>query len=254
MAQEVWSHVSLIKKCEPDFEVVESARYSAQILDYLYDKNLTEYSVCVHVVANLQRCSDVLLGFALTSKLVRASLNFPQGLFEKVLNDCEIHKLVGVDRDSSTATAVREGIRLKDRGILFYLLVHALPPNSYESSELGDIGLQASLETLGVTRDELVAAGNEEANQLYGALHRSRFRAIRLLGAAGHSNFMQIDRTAAHLPFDSLELPEAYLGDAESVRIFHKADGILNELSVDECFDELNVGQEWVTRFAEACV
>ena len=52
VSQEVLMHLSFLGMTDEDFRNVEGSWYSCRLMDYLYHPRITEYSVCVHLVAN----------------------------------------------------------------------------------------------------------------------------------------------------------------------------------------------------------
>jgi len=93
-----------------------------------------------------------------------------------------------------------------------------------------------------------------EIEEISKDLITSPIRSISLIAKAGLRNFQRIPSLAHSLPFPVLDLPEVWLGDATSKRLFQRDDDVLNELSVDDCFNELYAGEQWVKRFSEGCL
>lgn len=134
MAQEVLFHTFLINSTREEFKTVETVRYSKELLNYLYNHKITEYSVCVHLVANHLNCKDILASFIICALLTRIVLNFPNQAFEQVLKNCKFNEILEIPiGEYEFINYIRSGIEKRDLGTLFYLLCRALPKDSSES-------------------------------------------------------------------------------------------------------------------------
>lgn len=253
-SQELWSIASLLGVCEAGFSEVEKRVQEQEFLNFLYEPELTEYSVCAHIVANLQGSKDIFSTFMLTAHILRITLNFPEQAFENIRSNCPIDELLNASKEDAFVLAIYSGLEQRDRGLLFYLLCVALPEESYVNPVAMRNGVEVAVSRLGSTINNLEAQVIEEARNLAEIISQSELQSLKLLGAAGISNLEKIGLENYVLPFSTLELPEMYLGDATSIRLFSHESPILADLDIEECFDELASGHLWVENFSEACI
>lgn len=253
MAQELLLEYALLQFTEQDFRLVESRSLNDKTRDRLFDKRITEYSVCAHVVSNKQGCLEVLQTFRLCAALVRTVLNFPDKAFERAAKKCPVGRLLGVSEDSKFAIRMRNGLHARDLGILFYLLCCALPDGCYATRETIADGIRTALEVMGLSPDAYTTMRDTQAKELADQLSKSRFGSIRLLSQAGYDNLHKVG-ALSDIDFFELNLPPAFLGDAETVQFFNASSNSLRELDLETCFSELNGGESWVERFTEACI
>jgi hypothetical protein len=81
MAQEIFIAMFLLANTDPEFRAVEGSLYSARLMKYLYRPDITEYSVCVHLVANMLRLTDPASAFQICARLVNVVLCIPTNYF-----------------------------------------------------------------------------------------------------------------------------------------------------------------------------
>ncbi len=253
MAQELMLHIGLLAHMDTNFQMVEQRQFAGRTMDYLYNTEITEYSVCAHIVANRQGCSEALDAFRVCAWLVRTVLNYPDAAFRQVFDNCPVDDILQVRDNTPFIESIKNGLRYGDLGVLFYVLCAALPPKSYISTTATVEGIDEALRTIGVAREHLVAMYDEQATELITALTNSRFRSIADLSRAGYENLQKLG-TNASLDFFDLNVPSSLLGDSSIAQIFESPSNKLRGFDLDACFDELFAGQLWVERFAEACV
>jgi hypothetical protein len=254
MAQETISGMSLVKLSEPDFRLVEQREFAKRHLDFIYSRDLTEYSVCVHLLANRLACTDAGMAFSMCARLTRVALNFPISLFEKLAAECPVSDILDIPKDHEFAQAFKDGLRAHDMGVIYYLLCNALPINVIESEAKFKEGLNHAIRSLGIEIDELIGEAKAESEELIGLLRTSPIENIVTLSSAGFENFKRINYLQEHLDFAELNLPPALLGDDTVISIFNKQVNKLAKFDVEACFFELDDGMSWVNRFSEACL
>lgn len=254
MAQELLLHAWLLQNTEPGFRLVEQQLFNKQTLNYLYNPSITEYSVCAHVVANQQGCTNVFAAFRMCSIMTRLVLNFPDSAFDRIAESCPISALLEIPKDHPSEAAVRNGIRNKDHGTVFYLLCSALPPHSHTDDATFIKGLESALLQLGIDLCTLLKDSNEAAVLIYNDIANSDVTAISTLAKAGFANYKSIDPQKCGLDFQRLNVPPALLGDSSIAQLFNSPTNMLQNFDLESCFEELFHGQSWVERFSEACV
>ncbi|SDN41113.1 hypothetical protein SAMN05216517_110165 [Janthinobacterium sp. OK676] len=254
MAQETLASIDLLKLTTPDFKMVEEREFSKKHIDFLYSREVTEYSVCVHLLANKINCADAGMAFSMCARLTRVALNFPKVLFEKLAEQCQISKILGVPDGHDFVVAASDGLRSYDLGIIYFLLCNGLPAGVNESEEKFKEGLNIAICSLGVSVEEYVAAMNAEGESLIETISASPIEKVRIIASAGYENFRRINYIEERLDFSKLNVPPALLGDDNVVAIFNKETNSLRGFDVESCFFELDDGMSWVNRFAEACL
>lgn len=253
MKHEIFSKLELLNHCDDEFRLVELASYKRSILDYLYNKEITEYSACVHCVANIHSIKDVIEAFSITSAIVRLCLNMPKSLFGRIAESSSAYEAIEISGNEELVELFKASLNVFDRGILFYIIVHALPKSQEYTQASLESALKKTLEVFGITYAEYEENGNVEA--LTTAYFKDgKFHSLNLMAQAGFNNYALLNRFGFNTNYEKVELPEVYLGDCTSIRLLGCKDLPLNELTADDIFDELSIGNEWVKRFAEACL
>lgn len=181
MAHEIKTQAVFLPRTPNDFQLVEQALFSKRSLDYLYNPEITEYSVCVHTVANQQQCKDVLQAFNVCAVLIRIALNFPEISFRKVLECCDFAKALRVPAASDYEHAFRMGVTLRDRGTIFFLLSSLLPPMAYDSSRSLSEGVDFALTKMGTSVQDVQSQSIAEAESIRMSIGRSKLRPIDLI-------------------------------------------------------------------------
>jgi hypothetical protein len=254
MAQETIAGMDLVKLSEPQFKLVEEREFSKKHIDFIYSRELTEYSVCVHILANKIACTDLGVAFNMCSTLTRIALNFPQSLFEKLAEKCPISAVLNISDEHEFMHTIRDGLRSHNMGVVYYLLCNALQPNVVESEDKFKDGLDHAIRSLGIEIDELTSAIETEGENLFRSLQISPIEKIRILASAGYENFKRIHYAQGRLDFSQLNLPPALLGDDTIVSLFNRDTNTLKDFDLEACFFELDDGMSWVNRFSEACL
>jgi hypothetical protein len=254
MAQELFMQASLLSQTEKEFQAIENGISGRKLMSDLYSKQLTEYSVCVHVLSNRLECKEGLLSFGICAVLTRVVLNMPKACLNTILDKCDVARVLGIPSRHEFELRMMEGVKQGDLGILFYLLCCALPRRNYTSHSTVMLGVVSALEKLGLTMDMLAVEGGLEAAALADGLSRSKIDSVRHIAEAGFSNFKKLGYKRSEIDFYALNLPPALLEDFTSAKIFSSASNSLADFDLDKSYEELVSGQEWVERFSEACL
>jgi len=253
MSNEMVARFALINELDDDTRLVESQIYGKEALDYIYNQNITEYSVCVHILANQLQCKDLFVAFQICSLITRLVLNFPKTLIEKVLDTAKIHDILGIPKGHEFEERMKLGIRNHNLGILYYLICCALPKDTADRKSKLVPGIEKALGKLGLSIEALSDEATKEVDEIGQELRGSMLSVIRDLSQAGIDNFNNIPFISTNLDFSKLSLPSVYLGDGVEVSFFRNEESVLNNISIEEIFNELYEGHEWVERFSEAC-
>jgi hypothetical protein len=106
-----------------------------------------------------------------------------------------------------------------------------------------------------MTMQQLQAESQAEAVTLSQSIRYSHFDEISALADACYENFENASKDEFRIPFERINLSPALLGDSSSCLIFPNRANRLATFDIDLAFDSLyGRGQEWVERFAEACL
>ncbi len=254
MAQELQSRISFLAMVEGREATVEGHLQTEKALKYLYDHTITEYSVCAHLVANAQRCTDLLAAYRLAGTLARFVLDFPAAGFQVAAAAPTLPTLFGVPETAEYVQAVRQGLRNGDHGMLYYVLTAAMPAGSTVSSGAMREGISQAAQSLGLNMHMLRTAALEEGAAKLMHLRTSPSRALVALAEAGKDNQDRIPQLEIQLKLDTLHLPQVVLGDCESSRLLGAPDNLLRDMPADFYYDELSNLEKRSEVFAEACI
>lgn len=261
MANEIFTKVSFVNMLNKEDLILANKDLHDEVMSFLYNKELTEYSACVHMLANQQQCKDVLQAFYLVSLITKIVLNATESVFNKIL-ELNIFKEIFQIKDEKSIhyTRIKQGLIYKNMGMLYYLLVSGLPEESYVNPASAIKGVSISLSKLGLDIDFIKKSACEEFNKKCDEIETTQITPLKRLSIIARKNFNMIDIQKASLPFDKLHLPKVILNDfdeddnfAESL-IFPNKNNLLKDFNIDESYSELTKGVEWVYRFSESCV
>lgn len=258
MAQEFYLKNKLIEKTETDFRQIEQREFKRQATKYLYNQEITEYSVCAHLIANYQKNNNFIDVFLMASLLTRIILNLPQVAYKKFMRPGKISKTLGLaghDKNGSEfINRLLQGVQDKNLGIIYFLLCIALPENTCNTPENRLSGATQAIKYFGLNLEELQEKASLEINNTASQLTNSPITSIAILAEAGLSNFKNTHITSETLDFHNLSLPPAWLGDGETAKIFNSPNSRINNLDLDSLFEELGAGERWTKNFSEACL
>lgn len=252
MAEEINMRISLAFRLGEEREI-EQKFISDDALSYIFNPNLTEYSVCSHLVANTTGCTDIYAGFQMSSYISRFVLNATQGIFDAARRSIKSWvKIMGVEESGAEATMLRHALKNGNHGALFYMLVMGLPKIPNGSPVDFGMGFQRSLRILDISIRDAEAEASREASRLASKLEGSPLLSLRLAGQAAIENFRRIG-PAGTRRMKGLNLPAAFLGDL-SLHQFQPQQNTLSALNPEAGFEELVALQIRAENLAEACI
>ena len=255
MAQEILTHLYYLENTEDSFRAIEANLYSHELMESLYNPRITEYSVCVHLVANKLKTPDALIAFRVCACLSRVILNMPGEYFDRLAKPELIADILSIPEDHEFIERLVNGLQLQDYGILFFVISSALTQDDWNESQEVEILIRAVLKRLDVSTNEMQSKSQSEALRLYKEIGSSRFPEITTLAQAGYENYTRIESLALRIRFEELNLPPILLSDLSSTLIFQNDGNQLAAFDLDSAHDSLCVdGYEWVERFTEACL
>ncbi|EHH1093693.1 hypothetical protein J7G18_000896 [Vibrio parahaemolyticus] len=251
MAQEVQGKMSLIMMLG-DERAVELTRYQEEMRQYLYNPDLTEYSVCAQLLAVKMQQPDIVEVFRACALICRLVLNTPTSVYEIIALNYDFTMLWGHHPQAiEFANKVKLGLKIHEPGILFYLLCQFIP----HSTTFCDIEktIINAYNKLGIPLTDLESIAKNDAASHAKTLSGSKVFHIRELSLSGHENFARIKWGRSAIQFHELNIPPVLLGDYTKADLMSGNSNRLQTYNIDALYDELVEGQLWVDRFTEAC-
>lgn len=255
LAQEFMYRDFLVSALPEDARTVESHAISREVMDFIYNVDLTEYTVCAHLVANSIRSEDVLDSLKVASRLANYCLNMTPSLFRQIRITADVRKKIGLKLDGSRAESeIEKGFTLNDRGFLFYLISQLLPSCEPRTKQSVDSAIASAFNEVGIAIHDITLQARRSLEVSGDLLQPSPFVALQEIGQTSLINFDE-RASSEHLveDFARFELPSILLGDSSIHRLSGKKDGILRNLDIERSYSELVEGQLWVEKFSEAC-
>lgn len=254
MANEILSELVLLRELSHEDFSVHLKFFTDKVLSIIYNKELTEYSACVHMLANQQQCSDIIQAFRLVSIITRIVLNCSETVFNKIIEEDKFKNIFFISKDNPIYNRLKNGLIYKNIGVLYYLIVYGLPDNSFENSEEAIQGVKESINKLGISIDFIKESAIQYIDTNLSQLITSDIKSIAELAKSSKENFDTIDIISEALPFEKLNIPKVILGDSSETFIFDNKENSLSDFNLEICFDELSEGESWVRRFSEGCL
>jgi len=254
MANEILSELTLLRKLSKNDYSIHLKFFTDKILSIIYNKELTEYSACVHMLANQQQCTDIIQAFRLVSIITRIVLNCTEDVFDKIIEHNKFKNMFSITEESIIYKRLKDGLRYRNIGVLYYLLVYGLPEDSFENSDEAIQGVKESINNLGISIDFIKESATQYIDSNIEQLISSDIKSIAKLANSAKENFDTIDIMSIALPFEKLNIPKVFLGDCSETLIIDNKNNSLSEFNLDVCFNELGEGESWVKRFSEGCV
>ncbi|WP_425640780.1 hypothetical protein ACPUEK_11050 [Marinomonas gallaica] len=252
MAQEINYTIGLIKSLDSGEQIVEISQYTKELLDYIYSQDLTEYSVCAHLLSNKFKQKDILVTYKACSAICRYVLNTPKSAYDKFSSLDVLQRIFGAGA-SDWNQKIQKGLQYYEPGVLFYILCYLLPDNSLDSLENLEPGIISAYARAGISYDELIKDSEDEIIGYLNEIRSSEIRYLRELSDAGYENYKKIKWNSSLLNFNELNTPAALLNDSSQIDFFPKSNDMLINIDLEAIYDELIEGQLWTERFVEAC-
>lgn len=248
-AQEIEQNMRLLEALDDESaQTVELSRYTQQLISETYDQNLTEYSVCAHLLGSKIGEADIRIVYNCAGILCRLVLNFPDQIFDKIMLEKTIDDQI-FNNHQESINRVYKGIENKDLGTLYLLFCNTISSKNINLQCDPKKWANKILEYLGTDLVEV----QETATRQIGT-PEFNIPTIEMIYEAGVSNFKKINWFKEYIDINKLALPPAYLGDGTFVNFFitEHSNGI-DEVSLDELFDEMNKYEKKLLKFVEAC-
>lgn len=146
MANEIEVRSTLIQRLTKDERLIEQHHFNEELLSYIYNPDITEYSACFHLLANSQNEKDIGIASKCTGILVRTILNVPEIAFSTAANNISAYAdAIKHDINHLAVQRIQMAMNYKNRGALFFLIVTLLPMGSTINEHAFFKGLEAAL-------------------------------------------------------------------------------------------------------------
>ena len=188
-----------------------------QILGHLYNENLTEYSVCAHMVANHFGMTDARIAFWASSVISRLALNSARTVYDRMGQNLKpFFAEMGLRSSDPQVKLIYKSLADYNPGAIFYVICMYMPQGALSYREFFLLALKQVMTDLGIDEEFFKAEALSEASDYVGVLRRSSYNTISSLGSAGFENFTRLIGSVGLLPFTSLNLPPVLLmGDVK---------------------------------------
>lgn len=255
MAQEIRVNIELILKSDVQTRDIKQGSFQAKTLSYIYNKSITEYSSCVHLVSTHFQITDVSKAFDICSVLTGIVLNFPTKAFKQVSDFCDFKSVLKFTTNEDWINAIKDGIKNQNLGILFYLLIHATNKekliNFSSYKEAFKVAIQRITSwTFEVFQQEI----KDEFLAITENLKESPIDSIKIFSAAGYANFQKISTLRSGFNFTDLDLPPFFDQELNQRSVFNIKTNELRNLNLENVFNEMQKGDIWVRKFYSACI
>lgn len=255
--QELRMHAALIGQLSKDGKSVENALFGQRFTGRLYDSNLTEYSVCTHLVANRHHISDAMVAYYYSATLARFCLNLRSTDISKFsILDAVAAALYldGSPQRQEIISRLNASLAIEDRAVLYSVLARIcdIPAELPKQGETRAI-LSKACQLFGL---ELAALETSAQNEFL-VLHEQLSNLLNVPSAIAASclhNFKaQGDIFNVELDFRFMELPPAVYGDCNARPAYIGGRNLFKNFDAWKHFLEVDPRREWVEQFSEAC-
>ncbi|KWS28122.1 hypothetical protein AL061_11335 [Pseudomonas syringae pv. syringae] len=257
MAAELDAAMSLLRRIEDeDQRIVATSLFEKETFEYLYNPNLTEYSVCAHLVANRFNQSEATLAFWAASILARTALNASIDVFNIILKNIRVFfDKVRLRYSDDEAKAIRRALGNYDLGALFYVICMIMDSDALKNPASFGASLVIAMATLGVHfKKDYEKTALQEAQGIIAEIKESSFGTIARVASAGFENLNTMIGGFGMLKLAEMHLPPVLLGDSKQHE-FHPANSnMLKSVDLETSYYEMSEGQERMQNFGDACM
>lgn len=256
MAQETLTRLNLIHRTEdPKFHTIE---YNQENLDYLYNSKLTEYSVCAHLIANHISCKDIIITYRISAVLTRIVLNTSPETFNHIHRnfDKTPYYLIskGYSDEKLIKKRMKDALRYRDHGALFYLIVSSMPRRVPENwLELYKI----IGETLALVQfpKNWHFLSLEYAENLQKNITSANINQITEIAKSGHENLQKLIYPCESINFNELNLPPCHISRyGMQFQLFNNQSNKLKNINLDDYYQEGTETEVWIDSFSKSCL
>lgn len=256
--QELRIHAALIQELSGDTQAVENVAFGRNFMNRLYDSQLTEYSVCTHLVANWHGINDAMIAYFYSSMLSRFCLNIS---FEDISQFSIIDAVAtslhldGSPQRHEIIERLNSSLAAGDRAVLFFVLARTceLPSTKSNSAEIRDI-LSRACQMFGLELRLLEEASQETFFELHKQLLDLPNVPPELAASCLHNFKTQGEIFNVEFDFPSLELPPAMYGDCNPRPSLVGRSNVFKDFDAWQHFLNIEPRQEWMRQFSGACL
>jgi hypothetical protein len=257
MAKEIEVRFSQLNRLASGERQVERHQIQRELLDYIYNPKITEYSACFHLMANVQDEKDLGVVSRGTGVLARIVINIPTIAFNTAAKHIDAYaSAMNLQINDLEVERIRFALEQKNRGALFFLIAVLLPKSILQHPSTFHKGVEAALKTIGLSFEKLRRAAFEEADYLYKSLSKSKLETLKVVAKSGYENFTKIFPSGLYYQLDKLALPPSLHGDTQMTpyRFNPGLENPLANLDLEAAYDDLIRCQLRAENFAEACL
>jgi hypothetical protein len=255
MAAELDAAMSLLRRIEDeDQRIVATSLFEKETFEYLYNPNLTEYSVCAHLVANRFNQSEATLAFWAASIIARTALNASIDVFNIILKNIRVFfDKVRLRYSDDEAKAIRRALGNYDLGALFYVICMIMDSDALKTPASFGASLVIAMAKLGVHfKKDYEKTALQEAQGTIAEIKESSFGTIARVASAGFENLNTMIGGFGMLKLAEMHLPPVLLGDSKQHE-FHPANSnMLKSVDLETSYYEMSEGQERMQNFGDA--
>lgn len=248
--QETKIKLHLLEDQDIDFATVEKARIKKELEKTFFNKHLTEYSVCTHLVLEKLAKKDIFFALEVASNIARFCLNASNATFEDIRRSRSFNYLLGYD--AASLKRFNKALSNRNRGVLFFLftqVMNIIIDNNHKTFE--EI-FNRTLTKLGISNSHQEHS-MAEANNHIKNINSGRIGLLKAVANNGYINLTKTIGRFSNLDFQTMHLPPCYLNDAQQFNPFFSEKNNLCNLDCDYFFDELNPCESSMYRFVEGC-
>lgn len=255
MAKEIEVRINLLRRLATEEQVVEEKLLNDELLGYIYSPDLTEYSVCFHLLANISGSTDIGVTARAVGWLVRLILNMPKISFVTASKNVKIYAdKVGLPHNDLSVKRLKAALDQCNHGAMFFLLSVLLAEGNLGSRMRFFSSVEIALKSIGLSMEKLSRAAKAEVRECMEELSKSSSEALRTIAEAGNNNFLSLYPDKLDYPLQNLALPPSLHGDLEPYYFSPADHNQLRAYDIDNAYENLVEGQLRAENFAEACM
>ena len=222
MYQEINAKMAFLSHLAENDKIIENKVIQKQMINFLYNKNVAEYSVAAHSVANRLGLSDIYSAFRISSIIARITLNFPTKQFKKISFDYDRYSEWGEGVDKIFTN-------IGQRGSLFFLIADNLPEqvkNLKKDSEIKN-EIFKLLQSWGCDNEEKFTTDlDSEVFDLLSEIEKLEPEYCRKIKDIFFENYSICPKWGSKYNFIKIHNPIMYLSDATEYSGEKKSKGV----------------------------
>jgi len=236
--------LSLIKG---DEIFVEEKLFKNEVIQTIYEPELTVYSVAAHHVANSFKISDVLEAYGISAILSRFVLNLPDEIIETI----DAYAIYG--RGNVFSDGFQTAFKHHDRGVLFYYIIELLS-KFYTNKQITSLNFEDSVvetfENQGINLKEVKVIVEAKMRQITKDLSGLKQPYLLSLAINSACNFQRLGLFGKpEYNFNNLVMPGVLLGDDT----YFNPSGATDNTVVDRYLALSNFSDS-LYKFNDACI